>query len=78
MGFISSWLGWSDYKLIVGIKLPGLEYNNQKAEAAFRKELVYGEDDRRNYAQASILQLFTGIKFNYYRLFLHYGYFDLC
>ena len=32
----------------------------------------------KNYAQApSILQLFTGIKFNYHRLFLHYGYFDL-
>ena len=62
----------------VGIKLPGLEYNNQKAEAAFRKELVYGEDDRKNYAQdPTVLQLFTGIKFNYHRLFLHYGYFDL-
>ena len=69
-GLIISW--------IVGIKLPGLEYNNQKVEAAFRKELVYGEDDRRNYAQGpTILQLFTGIKFNYHRLFLHYGYFDL-
>ena len=69
-GLVISW--------IVGIKLPGLEYNNQKVEAAFRKELVYGEDDRKNYAQApSILQLFTGIKFNYHRLFLHYGYFDL-
>ena len=54
-GLVISW--------IVGIKLPGLEYNNQKVEAAFRKELVYGEDDRKNYAQApSILQLFTGIK----------------
>ena len=69
-GLIISW--------IVGIKLPGLEYNNQKVEAAFRKELVYGEDDRKNYAQApTIFQLFTGIKFNYHRLFLHYGYFDL-
>ena len=28
----------------VGIKLPGLEFNNQKVEAAYRKELVYGED----------------------------------
>ena len=27
---------------IVGIKLPGLEFNNQKVEAAYRKELVYG------------------------------------
>ena len=69
-GLIISWL--------VGIKLPGLEYNNQKVEAAFRKELVYGEDDRRNYAKPpTILELFTGIKFNYHRLFLHYGYFDL-
>jgi len=62
----------------VGIKLPGLEYNNQKVEAAFRKELVYGEDDRVEYAKApTILELFTGIKYNYHRLFLHYGYFDL-
>ena len=69
-GLVVSW--------IVGIKLPGLEYNNQKVEAAFRKELVYGEDDRKNYAQApTVLQLFTGIRFNYHRLFLHYGYFDL-
>jgi len=63
---------------VVGIKLPGLEYNNQKVEAAFRKELVYGEDDKINYASIGVLtNLFTGIKFNYHRLFLHYGYFDL-
>jgi len=69
-GLLISW--------IVGIKLPGLEYNNQKVEAAFRKELVYAEDDRVNYAgPGMILQLFTGIKFNYHKLFLHYGYFDL-
>ena len=69
-GLVISWL--------VGIKLPGLEYNNQKVEAAFRKELVYGEDDRKNYVKPpTILELFTGIKFNYHRLFLHYGYFDL-
>ena len=69
-GLVISWL--------VGIKLPGLEYNNQKVEAAFRKELVYGEDDRKNYVKPpTILELFSGIKFNYHRLFLHYGYFDL-
>ena len=69
-GLIISWF--------VGIKLPGLEYNNQVVEAAFRKELVYGEDDRIEYAKPpTILELFTGIKFNYHRLFLHYGYFDL-
>lgn len=62
----------------VGIKLPGLEYNNQKVEAAFRKELVYAEDDKKNYgSQESIVELFTGLKFNYHRLFLHYGYFNI-
>ncbi|NQY81863.1 MAG: putative transporter [Alphaproteobacteria bacterium] len=62
----------------VGIKLPGLEYNNQKVEAAFRKELVYGEDDKLNYVQnETLIQLFTGIRLNYHRLFLHYAYFDL-
>ena len=30
--------------MVVGIKLPGLQFNNQKVEAAYRKELVYGED----------------------------------
>ena len=66
------------YVSLVGIKLPGLEYNNQVVEAAFRKELVYGEDDRIEYAKPpTILELFAGIKFNYHRLFLHYGYFDL-
>mgnify|MGYP000108231029 FL=1 len=63
---------------MVGIKLPGLEYNNQKVEAKFRKELVYGEDDRDTYAKPeTVFELFTGIKFNYHRLFLHYGYFDI-
>ena len=74
--FIS--LGGLAISWIVGIKLPGLEYNNQKAEAAFRKELVYAEDDRRNYAaNETMIELFTGLKFNYKRLFLHYGYFNI-
>jgi peptide/bleomycin uptake transporter len=75
---ITASLGGVLISWFVGIKLPGLEYNNQKVEASFRKELVYGEDDRVEYAKApTILELFTGIKFNYHRLFLHYGYFDL-
>jgi len=69
-GMAISWL--------VGAKLPGLEYNNQKVEAAFRKELVLGEDDKINHSSVETLtELFTGIRFNYRRLYLHYGYFDL-
>ena len=68
-GIIISWF--------VGYYLPGLEYNNQRVEAAFRKDLVLGEDDKYNYAQPETLwSLFTGIRFNYQRLYMHYGYFD--
>jgi len=69
-GMVVSWF--------VGYFLPGLEYNNQKVEAAFRKELVLGEDDKRNHAQPDTLfSLFTGLRTNYFRLYLHYGYFNL-
>ena len=33
--------------IVAGIKLPGLEFRNQRVEAAFRKELVLGEDDEK-------------------------------
>jgi peptide/bleomycin uptake transporter len=69
-GLIISWF--------VGIKLPGLEYNNQKVEAAFRKELVYAEDYKIIYGKTeTLVELFTSLKFNYNRLFMHYGYFDV-
>jgi peptide/bleomycin uptake transporter len=69
-GLIISWF--------VGIKLPGLEYNNQKIEASFRKELVLAENDKINFGKVeTIFELFTGLRTNYYKLFNHYGYFDI-
>ena len=63
---------------IVGRKLVGLEYGNQRVEARLRKELVYGEDDRVNFAHPrKLAEMFTGIRTNHYRLYLHYGYFDM-
>lgn len=71
-------IGGMTISWFVGWFLPGLEYNNQKVEAAFRKELVLGEDDKHAHAKPeTLLSLFSGIKFNYHRLFLHYGYFDI-
>jgi len=62
----------------VGYFLPKLEYNNQVTEAAFRKELVLGEDDKVNYCSAKeLVSLFTGIRLNHQRLYMHYGYFDI-
>ena len=68
-GLIISW--------IVGIKLPGLEYNNQKVEAAFRKELVYGEDNTDRAEPVSLVKLFDNVRRNYFKIYFHYAYFNL-
>ena len=70
-------LGGTAISFLVGIKLPGLEYNNQRVEARFRKRLVYSEDDKKYADVGSLTELFTGLRFNYFRLFLHYSYFAL-
>ncbi len=62
---------------VVGIKLPGLEFQNQRVEAAYRKELVYGEDDPGRAQPATVRQLFADVRTNYFRLFFHYLYFDV-
>lgn len=61
----------------VGIKLPGLEFNNQKVEAAYRKELVYGEDSEDRAQPPAVQELFGHVRKNYFRLFFHYLYFDV-
>jgi peptide/bleomycin uptake transporter len=62
---------------VVGIKLPGLEFQNQRVEAAYRKELVYGEDDAARAAPPVANTLFADVRRNYFRLFFHYLYFDV-
>lgn len=62
---------------VVGIKLPGLEFNNQKVEAAYRKELVYGEDHEDRAAPPTVRELFAGVRKNYFKLYFHYMYFDV-
>lgn len=61
----------------VGYRLPGLEFNNQKVEAAYRKELVYGEDDPARAAPPTIRDLFGGVRRNYFRLYFNYMYFNV-
>ena len=43
---------------VVGLKLPGLEFKNQRVEAAYRKELVYGEDDETRAQPPTLTELF--------------------
>jgi len=61
----------------VGYRLPGLEFNNQKVEAAYRKELVYGEDDGGRAAPPTIAELFGNVRRNYFKLYFNYLYFNV-
>jgi len=62
---------------VVGIKLPGLEFKNQRVEAAYRKELVYGEDDASRATPPTVRELFGAVRRNYFRLYFHYMYFNI-
>jgi peptide/bleomycin uptake transporter len=62
---------------VVGYRLPGLEFNNQKVEAAYRKELVYGEDNASRAAPPSVQELFGNVRKNYFRLYFNYLYFNI-
>ena len=62
---------------LVGIKLPGLEFKNQRVEAAYRKELVYGEDDAARAEPLTLVELFSNVRKNYFRLYFHYMYFNI-
>ena len=59
---------------VVGIKLPGIEYDIQKNEAAYRKHLVVGEDTPmdKNIARS----LYDTVLSIHYKSFLHYLYFN--
>jgi peptide/bleomycin uptake transporter len=62
---------------LVGIKLPGLEFKNQRVEAAYRKELVYGEDDVTRAQPPRLVDLFAEVRKNYFRLYFNYMYFNV-
>ncbi|MBS9783209.1 MAG: putative transporter [Pasteurella sp.] len=70
-------LGGTLLLALVGIKLPGLEYNNQRVEAAYRKELVYGEDDVSRADDFTVKGLYQEVRKNYFRLYWNYFYFDM-
>jgi peptide/bleomycin uptake transporter len=74
-------IGWSLFGTLLlavaGIRLPGLEFNNQRVEAAYRKELVYGEDHPDRATPPVAKSLFEHVRRNYFRLYFNYLYFDV-
>ncbi|EJT04277.1 peptide antibiotic transporter SbmA [Rhizobium sp. CCGE 510] len=77
------WLAlfWSAFGTVLlavaGVKLPGLNFRNQRVEAAYRKELVYGEDHAERAQPLTVTELFGNVRRNYYRMYFHYMYFNV-
>ena len=70
-------LGGTVILSLVGSKLPGIEYDIQKEEASYRKELVYGEDDANKADNVKIFHLFQNVQSIHYKSYLHYFYFNI-
>ena len=62
---------------LVGSKLPGIEYDIQKNEAAYRKELVLGEDDATRAKPDQVDFLFDDVRKIHFKAYLHYFYFNM-
>jgi peptide/bleomycin uptake transporter len=62
---------------LIGVRLPGLEFRNQRVEAAYRKELVLGEDDPARAEPPTLAVLFANVRRNYFWLYLNYMYFNV-
>ncbi len=62
---------------LIGVRLPGLEFRNQRVEAAFRKELVYGEDNANRATPPTLGELFSAVRKNYFKLYFNYMYFNV-
>jgi peptide/bleomycin uptake transporter len=62
---------------LAGIRLPGLEFRNQRVEAAYRKELVMGEDYADRAQPPTLDALFHDVRQNYFRLYFNYMYFNI-
>ncbi len=63
--------------MVAGMKLPGLQFRNQRVEAAYRKELVYGEDHAERADPVTVKELFANVRRNYFTLYFHYAYFNV-
>jgi peptide/bleomycin uptake transporter len=81
MPLVLAALAWSLFGTLVlaliGVRLPGLQFRNQRVEAAYRKELVYGEDFVERAQPQTLRELFVAVRKNYFRLYFNFAYFNL-
>ena len=73
---IISALGGTVLLAAVGFKLPGIEYDIQKEEAAYRKELVLGEDNVKRAGISNVDSLYGNVRKIHFKMYFHYLYFN--
>ena len=73
---IISALGGTILLAAVGFKLPGIEYDIQKEEAAYRKELVLGEDNVKRAGIINVDSLYGNVRKIHFKMYFHYLYFN--
>lgn len=62
---------------LIGFKLPGIEYDIQKNEAAYRKFLVNAEDSIDFINKPILNNLFDSVRKIHFKSYLHYSYFNM-
>lgn len=70
-------LGGTVLLALVGWRLPGIEYDVQKVEAGYRKELVMGEDSTSRGRPATLSELFSSVRIVHFRSYFNYMYFNV-
>ncbi len=62
---------------LVGVRLPRIAFRTQRVEAAYRKELVHGEDDESRAHPTTLAELFLAIRQNYFSVYFNWAYFGM-
>jgi len=60
----------------IGFRLPGIEFDIQKEEAAYRKKLVKAEDDIIHANEKELVSLFEAVRRIHFRAYLNYMIFN--
>lgn len=67
----------SVFLILIGVKLPMLQFSNQLNEAAFRKALVIDEGSNKM-NDDNARNLFGTLRYSYFKFYFHTLYFEAC
>ena len=62
--------------ILAGVNLPGLEFKNQRVRRLQKRTGIWRRQ-RRTRRAADARELFQNVRKNYFRIYIHYTYFNL-